>query len=125
MGKGVIILGHGSRREEANQEIKQMTDMLQTDDQGIIYQVAFLAFGQPDLPEAAGILKHRGVEAITVVPVFLVTGNHIMQDIPEEIAALKLHYPDIEFTMARHFGPDPGIVNIIKDRIKEANQSIT
>src|SRR5665647_3778510 len=109
MSDGIILLGHGSRREEANEEIRTIAAMVASGKQAAFYETAFLSLTQPNLPEAAARLVQKGVKRIMITPVFLVTGNHIARDIPEEIAKLKAGYPKIEFVMSGHIGTHPDV----------------
>lgn len=120
MSDGIILLGHGSRREEANEEIRTIAAMVASKKQADFYETAFLSLTQPDLTEAAARLVQKGVKRILITPVFLVTGNHIARDIPEEIVKLKAGYPKIEFVMSGHVGTHPGVAEIVKERIQEA-----
>ena len=120
MFDGIVLLGHGSRREEANEEIRTIAAMVARGEQADFYETAFLSLTQPDLSEAAFRLVQKGVKRIIITPVFLVTGNHIARDIPEEIAKLKAVYPEIEFVMSGHIGTHPGVAEIVKERIKAA-----
>lgn len=120
MSDGIILLGHGSRREEANEEIRTIAAMVASQKQADFYETAFLSLTQPDLPEAAARLVQKGVKRILITPVFLVTGNHIARDIPEEITKLKAVYSEIEFVMSGHIGTHPGVAEIVKERIQEA-----
>jgi sirohydrochlorin ferrochelatase len=124
MKEGVILLGHGSRREEANEEIRQMAKMVQEADKDGLYEVAFLSFGEPHLAAAAEKLIDKGCEKIIVMPMFLVTGNHIKRDIPSRILLQKTTHPNVKFILAEHFGTHPAIINIVQERIKEASKLI-
>lgn len=124
MKEGVILLGHGSRREEANEEIRLMARMIQEADKEGLYEVAFLSFGSPHLADAAEALIEKGCEKIIVMPMFLVTGNHINRDIPSRLLLQKTTYPNIHFVLAKHFGPHPSIISIVQERIKEASTLI-
>jgi len=121
MNTGVILLGHGSRREEANDEIRQIAKMIQDGDKAGCYEVAFLSFADPSLTEAAEDLIAKGVDNIIVMPIFLVTGNHIKRDIPSKLLLLKTSHPEVKFVMAKHFGAHPEIVKIVQDRILSAS----
>lgn len=125
MAEGVVLLGHGSRRAEANEEIRQISRMVADLNPGVLYETAFLSFCSPDLAEAVAKLKQAGADKIIITPVFLANGNHIALDIPEEIAGLKSDYPDIEFVLAEHIGPDPGVAEIVKERIVQARAKLT
>ena len=120
MKEGIVLLGHGSRREEANQEIHQMAKLIQERNPGGLYAVGFLSFGEPNIGDAAKALIKQGVEKIILMPMFLVTGNHIKRDIPSRLMMLKTTYPDTVFVLAKHFGPHPGILDIVEERIREA-----
>ena len=120
MKKGVILLGHGSRRAEANEEIRQIGHMIRAEDPEGIYEVAFLSFAEPGLTDAAEDLIAQGVDQLIVMPIFLVTGNHIKRDIPSKLLLLKTTHPAVTFTMAQHFGAHPGMVRIVQERIASA-----
>jgi sirohydrochlorin ferrochelatase len=120
MKTGVILLGHGSRREEANDEIRQIGQMVMEGDQDGCYEVAFLSFASPSLTDAAEDLIARGLDSIVVVPIFLVTGNHIKRDIPSKLLLLKTSHPEVKFILAKHFGVHPEIVKIVQERIMTA-----
>lgn len=122
MKEGVILLGHGSRREEANEEIRQITEMVQRADSDRFYEPAFLSIGHPHLADAVENLIEKGCVKIIVMPMFLVTGNHIDKDIPDKIFLQKTAHPNIEFVLAQHFGLHPGIIKIVQERIKEASK---
>lgn len=125
MKKGIIILGHGSRREDANDEIKEIFSKLQVKNPETIYRVAFFEFGKPSLVDAVQVLlQEKQVEKVIIMPLFLTVGNHIYKNIPEQILRLESAYPHVKFAFARHLGPDRRIVEIVEDRIKEAEEYI-
>lgn len=120
MSAGIILLGHGSRRAEANDEIREIARMVAGSQPEYFYETAFLSMARPDLAEAVAKFVHKGITRIIVAPIFLVTGDHIARDIPEKIDKLKVIYPDVEFVITGHIGPHPGIAAIVKERIQEA-----
>lgn len=122
MKEGVILLGHGSRREEANNLVRDICAILQERDRSKRYLSAFLEFGSPNLPYAARKLIDDGVERIVVAPMFLVTGNHMHRDIPGKLLRLKTTHPEVRFAFAGHLGADPRIADIVMDRINEAQE---
>ncbi|MGI6226493.1 MAG: sirohydrochlorin chelatase [Peptococcales bacterium] len=121
--EGIIILGHGSRREDANDEIREITIKLQKKNPDAVYQVAFWEFGKPSLVDAVeGLLAENRIEKIIIMPMFLTIGNHMHCGIPGEILRLKKIYPHVQFAFAGHLGPDQRIVEIAEDRIKDAKE---
>lgn len=119
MKEGIILLGHGSRREEANEEIRQIARMVAEGDLEHFYETAFLSFGSPDLSEAVERLVQKGLQRIIIMPIFLVKGNHIQRDIPHQVSFQETAYPDIEFISTRYLGADPLIVDMVRERIAE------
>lgn len=115
--KGVLLLAHGSRREEANDEIRSMARLIQARDPGGTYEVAYLSFGTPGISDGIENLVTQGIETIIIMPLFLGTGNHITHDIPEEIGRQKKRFPGVEFMMAQHLACHPAIVDIVMERI--------
>lgn len=120
MQAGIILLGHGSRREEANEEIRQIAAMIKQAHPESLYETAFLSFGEPDLTEVVEKMIQEGIDKIIVMPLFLVTGNHITRDIPSKLLLQKTTHPEVKFVLAKHFGPHHGIVDIVEERIQEA-----
>lgn len=120
MKEGVVLLGHGSRKEEANEEIRELGRMLEEKFDNFSCQVAFLSFGDPELSKAVEKLVGDGVEQITIMPVFLTAGNHIKKDIPAKVLQEKEKYPGINFITADHLGAHHVLTGLIYEKIKEA-----
>ena len=114
----MLLLAHGSRRQEANDEILAMAQLVKARDPEGIYQVAFMSLGTPDIGEGVGKLVSAGIERAIVMPLFLVTGNHITQDIPEELRQQKERFPGMEFVMAQHLAGHAALVDIVLERIQ-------
>lgn len=119
MPTGVVIITHGSKRTEANDEIRSIVKMIRERDPANLYQTAFLQFEQPDLGGAVEQLLPTGVQTIVVMPYFLVTGNHLSIDIMGLIKKEQEKHPEIRFLVTRHLGGHPGLVDIVRDRIGE------
>jgi sirohydrochlorin ferrochelatase len=123
MKPGVIILGHGSRASvgEANQVVFAISDIIRGKIGHDLVETAIMnrQSGLQGIEEAVAKLVDKGVNKITIAPMFLANGMHIQQDIPEEISLLQDKYPSVTITMAGHMGPDPRIADILIERIRE------
>jgi sirohydrochlorin ferrochelatase len=123
MKEGIIILGHGSRREDANAEIRQFAQLLQEKNPKTDYQVAFLEFAEPSLNNAvAKLLQNSKLEKVIIMPLFLTMGTHIYRNIPDKILKIKADYPKIKFALAPHLGLDYRMMEIVQDRVKCAEE---
>ena len=61
----------------------------------------------------------RGANRIAIVPVLLLTAHHVNKDIPLEIEAAKVQYPNIKFSYGEAMGIHSKIIDSLYDRILE------
>ncbi|HZK55001.1 MAG TPA: CbiX/SirB N-terminal domain-containing protein [Desulfosporosinus sp.] len=115
----IIILGHGSRRAEANEgllDVAQKVSQLL----GETVTPAYMAHGKPSLPEAVEAKISEGALRIVVMPLFLFRGIHVTVDIHEELREIREQHPNVEIIFTKELGADDGIANLASLRIKEA-----
>lgn len=115
--EGVIVLAHGSRRQETDRILNSLTQKVAAKAAGQMIVPAYLQFSQQSLEKAVETLAREGVNRIKVVPMFLFDGIHVTEDIPEELEAIRMKYPEIAIQMSRHLGDDDRIAEIIVDRM--------
>lgn len=114
-----ILLGHGSRRLEANQGLVEVAEKM-----GRILgqQVtpAYMAHGEPSLPAAVIQMIQAGAKRVVIMPLFLFRGVHVTVDIHEELREVCTAHPDVEIIFTQELGADDLIANLACTRIKEA-----
>ena len=116
----VILLGHGSRNITAHAEFLALRDYVQQVEPDREIHLAYLQLMQPDLFTAVSQIMSAPVKReIIIIPVFLLFGNHIREDIPELLQKVKTSFPAVEFFLGRHLGPDQGVARLVVDRINE------
>lgn len=118
--QAVILLGHGSIREEANVEVRNMWRMLAEQLPELDIRGSFVEVAEPTLEQAIGQLAAEHVERIVIVPMFLTRGNHLSNGIPRILEAMRQKYSHIQIDLTRHLGVDPLLAEIIKNRLREA-----
>src|SRR5665648_52592 len=114
----IIILGHGSRRAEANEgllDVAQKVSQLL----GETVTPAYMAHGKPSLPEAVEAKISEGALRIVVMPLFLFRGIHVTVDIHEELREIREQHPNVEIIFTKELGADDGIANLASLRIEE------
>ena len=119
MSTEIILLGHGSRRGEANEgllEVAQKVEVLL----GQEVTPAFMAHWKPSLPEAVEAKVKAGAKRIIIMPLFLFRGMHVTVDIHEEVRAIKEKHPEVEISFTQELGADDTIATLASLRIKEA-----
>jgi sirohydrochlorin cobaltochelatase len=56
-------------------------------------------------------LASGGVDDITVVPVFLGQGGHLLRDLPLLVAQLKIDHPGVAIKVVGAVGEDPAVLD--------------
>jgi sirohydrochlorin ferrochelatase len=78
-----------------------------------IVNAAFLEAADVLIPEGIRQCVDEGASAIVVLPYFLNSGKHVVEDIPTIVNSCKGLYPDIEISIAPHIGASPLMLDII------------
>ena len=113
--KVLLVVAHGSRRVESNDEVRDLTGRLgaQTNGAYDLVQCAFLELAEPSIPDGLRAAIRSGAQQVVVVPYFLSAGRHVVTDIPAEIDVVRKEYPDIEIVLAPYVGAAAGLTELI------------
>ncbi len=116
----VILLAHGSRLQQANDEVLQLAEQLQQSRPkgDITTRSAFLQFGKPSLQDSIEAAARNGCQEVLIAPLFLTPGVHINEDIPEILREAQEKYPEIRFTQCQLLGCDSRLVPILWERVQ-------
>ena len=111
----LLLVAHGSRREESNIEIESLSEKISTLEPKEFDKVmpAFLEFASPSIPEAIKECNEVGATKVTILPYFLSAGVHITRDIPNEITEASERSPGLEINVADYFGSRDEIAEIL------------
>lgn len=117
--KALLILAHGSRKKESNEEVQRLAaDLDKAGDSGFDKVLcAFNQFSTPSAEDQIEILVGMGASHITVLPYFIAAGSHVMTDIPELVKAAEQTYSGVTFKMTPHFGAFKGVKALIVNEL--------
>ncbi|HSE25042.1 MAG TPA: uroporphyrinogen-III C-methyltransferase [Pyrinomonadaceae bacterium] len=116
---GILVVGHGSRRREANDDVRQAAERIGLCGSFPIVEAAFLEIEQPSIREAIVHLVQRGVREIIVHPYFLSPGRHTRGDIPFEVQESADAFPGITFRISEPLSAHPQVISASVERIRE------
>lgn len=124
--KSLLLVAHGSRVKEANDEIVQLTEQIAeaTGSSFGAVMSANLEITGPTIYEQVDRLVEAGSLKIVVFPYFLASGRHVKRDIPEIIEEVAHKYPRVRFEIAPYLGSLPDLKNIILDGICDSEENI-
>lgn len=113
MAKAIILFGHGSRDPLWRLPMETVAARLRAMQAGTPVRCAFLELEAPTLAAAAAELVAQGATQVTIVPMFLGTGRHAREDLPELVAQLKTNHPDVAFLLQKPVGEDSRVIDLL------------
>lgn len=113
--RGIILFAHGSRDPLWRKPMEAVAQRVHLLDPLVLVECAFLEMMAPDLPSCAAGMVQAGVEAVTVVPMFLGVGTHAREDLPRLIEALHRSHPQTKFTLLPAIGENTRVVELLAD----------
>jgi len=119
MTNGIIIVDHGSRRDESNQLLEQIAALFaQRFEQtyGIV-EPAHMEIAEPSIATAYAKCVERGATRIVVCPFFLGPGKHWTSDIPRLASEAAQLHPDSQYHVTMPLGIDDLILDLLAKRV--------
>jgi sirohydrochlorin cobaltochelatase len=111
--KGVVLLAHGSRDPLWHQPIAAVAAQVATLSPQTPVVCAYLELSTPNLTTAVDLLRHHGVQSVSILPVFLGVGKHAREDLPRLVEDERTRHPDMQFVLQNAVGEDPRVVQLL------------
>lgn len=120
MKTALLLIAHGSREPEANEDLHHVVEELRRRGQYAWVEAAFLELAQPDADQGALTCIRQEAERIVLVPYFLSAGVHVRRDLTTLCRGLAERHPHVVFQLAEPIGRHPLIVEIVAERARNA-----
>ncbi len=117
---GLLVVGHGSRRAEANEDVREAAARISERGGFGLVEPAFLEIEHPNIAEGFARLVKRGARDITVHPYFLSPGRHTRGDIPVEVSEAASRHPGITCRITEPLSAHPLVIEASVERIFES-----
>lgn len=111
--RALVLFAHGARDPRWAVPFERLQQITQLAQPGVAVCNAYLEFMSPDLPAAVAELVKNRCNDITIVPVFLGQGGHVLKDLPILIEQLQAAYPDLSLTKVDAVGEDASVLEAI------------
>ena len=118
MGTAIIVFGHGSSVESANEAVKAVAADAARSGGWEQYETAFLE-AEPRLNDAVSKLAGAGATDILVLPYFLTLGIHLQRDLPKLVDSLAREHR-VSIRVAPPLDGHSELHRILVDRAREA-----
>ncbi|MRW86208.1 cobalamin biosynthesis protein CbiX [Pseudoduganella sp. FT26W] len=113
--RALILFAHGARAASWAAPFERLRDLTQAREPGVRVVLAYLELMQPRLPEVTAALIADGISDITVVPVFLGQGGHVLRDLPLMVDELRAAHPQAAITVVEAAGENEAVLNALSD----------
>ena len=108
--QALILFAHGARDPRWAAPFQRLQELVQAQLPQLDVELAFLELMEPRLPGAVEKLASAGCRHVTVIPVFLGQGGHVLRDLPVILQELKQTHPELTLTLVNAVGEDPHVL---------------
>ena len=124
MRNGIVIVDHGSRREESNRMLEEVARLFaeRFREKYEIVEPAHMELAEPSIATAYARCVERGATRVVVCPFFLGPGKHWTQDIPRLTAEAAAKFPATRYHVTQTLGIDDLILELLAKRARHCEQ---
>ncbi|MCP4035960.1 MAG: cobalamin biosynthesis protein CbiX [bacterium] len=119
MKRAILLVDHGSRRDEANEHLAGVARAVQQRAPELLVEFAHMELAEPTIAQAIARCVEAGVSEIVVHPFFLGPGRHSREDIPRMVGEIASGHPDLAIRISEPLGLHPGLVDAVLDRVAQ------
>ena len=121
---GVIVVDHGSRRQESNAMLLEVVEMFHQRSGYAVVEPAHMELAEPTIAAAFERCVARGARLVVIHPYFLLPGRHWSEDIPALAAEAAARHPDVPFLVTAPLGVHPLMAEVMQQRITRCLQRV-
>jgi sirohydrochlorin ferrochelatase len=115
--KGILIVDHGSRLNDANEMLRDMADLIQSmAGADVVVRYAHMELAEPDIAQGFADCVRAGATDVTVFPYMLSPGRHSTADIPRMVAEAARSFPSVTFNVTPAFGLHEKLAQVVLER---------
>ena len=115
--KAILLIDHGSRRDEANTMLADVRDMIQqqagTD---VIVEYSHMELAEPTIEQGIAACVKRVATDVIAFPYMLSPGKHSTRDIPRMIDEAAKNFPGVTFSVTPAFGVHEKLGEVVLER---------
>ena len=118
--EAIILLGHGSRIPGAGEGMEEVARRMREKLPPGIIEICYMSRIGPHFPEVFESCVSQGATRVIVMPYFLHSGLHLIEDIPELLLEKARKYPHVELILGKNLGFDECLVDLVMKRLDES-----
>jgi sirohydrochlorin ferrochelatase len=115
--KGILIIDHGSMKEEANHMLECVGELVQRmAGEGVVVRVAHMELAAPTIADGFEACIAAGATEIVAFPYMLSPGKHSTRDIPRMVAEISAAHPGVPVQVTAAFGVNEQLAAVVLSR---------
>jgi sirohydrochlorin ferrochelatase len=115
--KAILLIDHGSKREEANEMLACVRGMIQEQaGPDVLVGYAHMELAEPTIEQGIAECVRRGATEIIAFPYMLSPGKHSTRDIPRMVAEASVKFPGVSCTVTPAFGVHEKLGEVVLER---------
>lgn len=115
--KAVLLIDHGSVRDEANRMLADVAALVQrVAGDGVIVKFAHMELAEPTVAEGFAECVRSGASEVIAFPYMLSPGKHSTRDIPRMVAEAAATHPGIGYRVTEAFGLSDKLAEVVLER---------
>lgn len=118
--KALLFICHGTRLAKGRIEAEEFVKLCMSQVDVPIKEICFLELAEPSIAQGFERCVQKGATNISVIPVFLLSANHIKIDIPKELQHLQNKFPGVDINYGRAFGVHDAISHLLWEKITKS-----
>ena len=107
--QALVLFAHGARDPRWAVPFERIAERARTMRPDVHVSLAFLELMSPRLPERVAELVELGCKQVSIVPVFLGQGGHVLRDLPPLLDELRSTYPELDIRLSPAVGEDVAV----------------
>jgi sirohydrochlorin ferrochelatase len=120
MHSAILLIAHGSRRQSANDDLRELAWMLAEACPDEIVEWSYLELAEPTIPEGMRACVERGARRVRMLPWFLSAGAHVSDDLAKFRREFVEAYPGVEVQLCPPIGLHAKMVEILLERLQQS-----
>jgi sirohydrochlorin ferrochelatase len=115
----LLLIAHGSRRPEANNDLEHLAQVLRDRAEFAIVQPSYLELCEPGIIAGGDACVAAGAKVVVLLPYFLSAGRHVVEDLSAARDKLAQQHPAVTFLLAGPLGRHPMLADIVVERARQ------
>lgn len=99
-----MIFAHGSPDSRWRLPFEELTASLTERNGADKVRLAYMEFVRPSLADAVREAARDGKLHLRLLPMFLSAGGHVAEDIPRQVAAVQISFPQVKIELLQPIG---------------------